>query len=338
MEKSVVCGEYTLSGIFTQDFVISFDDFKISVDTNKVTFKNCVLGQEYNIFKVNEKFEINIIIDPQLLTINIGGFLIFENKRIQKIICDLENIVLENLQPRQPNKKLKMAIGYWGLIRGFKYPNVYESHKENLYKLLDKAGIEYDIYVATYDKDYDEEPFKHIQNVKEKFIDNDEKIQKEIKNNPLPFELPFSEESTFNLIKCWKSQDYLKQILQKKEREYDLFLTMDIAQCITSPLMDFTKLDLNTIYLSSFLKSGGLHVRFCLSNMRTTLFYLDKYTYLKQHPDCQKITPYILRVWNNKGTLHPEVFCKTMIGRFKLNQSPLPLARTRTNGFMGPDC
>ena len=42
----------------------------------------------------------------------------------------------------------KCCIIYWGLVRGFRYDWVYDTHRTKIYNYLDENNIDYDIYIV----------------------------------------------------------------------------------------------------------------------------------------------------------------------------------------------
>jgi hypothetical protein len=177
---------------------------------------------------------------------------------------------------------MKALICYWGLVRGFKYTQTIESHKNNIWDVLIEQDIPYDVMLHTYNKEFDFNIF-NINNLKYHVIEDDHiihtRVLSKIKNIHLP--VYFTEEHKTGLFKCWYSQQHLHDHIVPIKNEYDLIITLDIAQYFVTPIPNNIKyLDLNKMYLTDIEHFNGYNPRFCMSNVDNILFYLNKFNYV----------------------------------------------------------
>lgn len=162
---------------------------------------------------------------------------------------------------------------YWGLIRGFKYDYVYESHKKKIYNYLEKNDINYDIYIVTNETDYDDTQIKKLDNVKNIIILNTRDINKsELYNNMLKnfnFHSHFIDESKVFLAYCYYNRKYIMNIIPDN---YDFYISLDIQHYIEN----FEFLDLlnkDNAVLSNYHKQLGVNPRVFISNYKFTKIY-----------------------------------------------------------------
>jgi hypothetical protein len=191
----------------------------------------------------------------------------------------------------------KALICYWGLVRGFKYPQALESHRKHIWKVLEAQGFEYDVLVHTYNKEFDTNLF-NVPNIRYLLIEDDAYITQRILPRIRNVHLPpyFEDEHKTGLFKCWHSQRQLREQLKKIKDDYDVVITLDIAQYFVSPIPDnLDDLDMTKVYLSDFEKFKGYNPRFCMSNPKNVMFYLNKFDYVLN--DEEKIP---------KGMIDPE--------------------------------
>jgi hypothetical protein len=182
---------------------------------------------------------------------------------------------------------MKALICYWGLIRGFKYKGTFESHKKYIWNVLKEQDIEFDVMLHTYNKEFDFQVF-NIENLKYFVIEDDniitERILPKIRNVHMP--KYFHEQHRRGLFKCWYSQQHLHNHILPIKHEYDIIITLDIAQYIVSPIPNNIKfLDMSYTYLTNFETFDGYNPRFCMSNVDNVLFYLNKFNYVLRDED-----------------------------------------------------
>jgi hypothetical protein len=178
----------------------------------------------------------------------------------------------------------KALICYWGLIRGFKYPDTIQSHKTHIWDVLTKQGYAVDVFVHTYNKQFDLQTM-NIENIKYIAIEDDKFIEQKLAPRMKNVHMPvyFTEEHRMGLFKCWYSQQHLAEKIKKCHKEYDVVITLDIAQLfVTSLPSDLCKMDMNVLYTSDFEKFTGYNPRFCMSSADNIIFYLSKLDYVLQ--------------------------------------------------------
>jgi len=169
----------------------------------------------------------------------------------------------------------RFSIIYNGLIRGFKYDDVIQTHCDKLWCPLEKAGIKYDIFLVTNKAEYDTEAVKKIPNLKKVLILD----VAEIKASDM-----FRRVSQALSFGCWKCrqpsafQNYVVSILNKAwfiqqiDDTYDRYLSMDIAQSIDR-LEPSMLLSLEGIYSPGWGCNLGHNDRLLIGDYRTTCMY-----------------------------------------------------------------
>jgi len=209
---------------------------------------------------------------------------------------------------------MKIAILYYGLIRGFKYQHVLDSHQKYLWNEIESQGHSFDTFISTYDKDYDETNVLKVPNLKKLLIVSDKNTENNLKNMVNLFTCPmnFTEETKMNLLKSWKSQETFISIMQNEE-EYDLYIMTDIAQKMLTPLDLLSSLKTDTLYTPNFSEHTGLNDRMMICNKENMIFICDKLNYLcNQEPKLIMCSRTILRK-NKNCNLHPESAYKLLI-------------------------
>jgi hypothetical protein len=167
----------------------------------------------------------------------------------------------------------KCCIIYWGLIRGFKYDWVYESHNKNIYNYLESNNIDYDIYIVTNNTDYDDTQIKKLNNVKKIIILNLEDIKKlDIYDKLIQnfnFHSHFHPISKAFLAYCYYNR---KCIMEYIPNTYDFYISLDIQHLVEK--FDFLKhLTDNAAILSSYHKQLGVNPRVFIGNYEHTNIY-----------------------------------------------------------------
>lgn len=179
---------------------------------------------------------------------------------------------------------MKALICYWGLVRGFKYRATLDSHKKHIWDVLSKQGIDYDVMLHTYNKEFDFQVV-NIDNLKYIVIEDDAIITKRLMPRIRNIHMPvyFTDEHKYGLFKCWHSQKHLAEKLADVKHEYDIVITLDIAQYFVSSLPeDLKQMDMSKVYLTDFERFDGYNPRFCMSNAENVMFYLSKIDYVLQ--------------------------------------------------------
>jgi hypothetical protein len=252
---------------------------------------------------------------------------------------------------------MKALICYWGLIRGFKYPDTLESHRKCIWNVLKDQGYETDIVMHTYNKEFDFQAF-NIDNLKYFVIEDDPVITNRIIPKIKDINMPvyFSEEHRTGLFKCWHSQQHLHDYVKPIKEQYDIMITLDIAQYFVSPIPNNIKdMDMNTLFLSKFESFEGYNPRFCMSNLENGLFFLNKFNYVLNNsngiPDNMVNPEYRLKYINafmdvfncpleavqGAPNLHPEWQLQTYldkVGGKCVEELPIKFYRIRSNAHL----
>lgn len=252
---------------------------------------------------------------------------------------------------------MKALICYWGLVRGFKYSDTLESHKQHIWNVLKEQDIDFDVMLHTYNKEFDFQVF-NIDKLKYFVVEDDEIITKRLLPKIRNIYMPryFSEEHRKGLFKCWYSQQHLHTHVTPIKTEYDFVITLDIAQHFgTSIPHNLKELDMSYVYLADFEKFEGYNPRFCMSSVDNVLFYLNKFNYVlkdEKHIPENMINPeyqqkYIdeyMKFFNTSReevkeipNIHPEWQLKTyldVVGKKKIKEIPLKFWRIRTNAHL----
>jgi len=139
----------------------------------------------------------------------------------------------------------RFCIIYNGLVRGFKYEDVIQSHRKMVWSPLEAAGVEYDIFFVTNDIEYDDEAVQKIPRLKKKLVLDVEKQKSSEMFIKLSKLLRLRHRVTGLLwqedprgVKSVEFHNYIVSILNKAEiiqhipKGYDRYLSMDIAQSI----------------------------------------------------------------------------------------------------------
>ena len=170
---------------------------------------------------------------------------------------------------------MKIAIGYWGLIRGFKYDFVYESHIKNLIQPLRNSGHDVDIFVETYDKDFDDRIYElnpHSINIlKDK--EYEAMLSEKIDRYRLPDYFP--EHSKMNLFKCLVSR---KELSEKIDDTYDMCYLIDVGQEVLTEVDDPTTMDSGKIYIANQSHCDGYMNRLvggCVNSIKKYGAWID---------------------------------------------------------------
>lgn len=167
----------------------------------------------------------------------------------------------------------KCCLIYWGLVRGFKYDWVYDSHNKNIYNYLESNNIDVDVYIVTNDKDYDDTQIKKINNLKKLVILNLDDINKLDIHDKLikgfNFDSHFVDESKLYLAYCYYNR---KVIMDYIPNTYDFYISLDIQHLVEK--FDFLKyLNPKVGILSNHNKQLGVNPRVFIGNYEHTKIY-----------------------------------------------------------------
>jgi predicted nuclease of predicted toxin-antitoxin system len=179
----------------------------------------------------------------------------------------------------------KCCIVYWGLIRGFKYDWVYDSHNKHIYNYLESNNINFDIYIVTNDKDFDDTQVKKLRNLKKLIILNLDDINKldifDKLVQSFNFDGHFQYESKLYLAYCYYNRKYIMDCIPNT---YDFYISLDIQHLVES--FDFLKhLNDNAAILSNFNNQNGVNPRVFIGNYDQTKIYnnIADYTLIRNY-------------------------------------------------------
>jgi hypothetical protein len=187
---------------------------------------------------------------------------------------------------------MKIAIGFFGITRSLKY--TIDSIKNNIFNILIKNNIEYDVYMHTYnltnyknirtkeninDEDIDNEEYKLLQ---PDFVEID--IQEDIKQKINLFQYrtfndPWNTNynSVDNFILGQYSKQKLTNMIKKQNFNYDyvLFMRPDCLYLESFKIDFFNLVNDNSIIIPNFHLFGSYNFndRFCITNMNTYNIY-----------------------------------------------------------------
>lgn len=238
----------------------------------------------------------------------------------------------------------KVAICFWGLTRSLKY--TLDSIKEKILNELEKAGIEYHIFLHTYqiDESYtntrsgehnqilDNEEYKLLK-PKDYIIENQKEVRSKLnlqqyRTHGDPWSNNF--ETADNFISALYSKFQVTQLVKKSGIIYD-----NIMYC-RPDVKYLTKFDINWLNITqesnifhtpSFHKwRGGLNDRFCLSNYKNSIIYGESFSLLLEY--------------SKNINIHSETFLKNYMKTHNLlNVDVLfNFNRIRCNGREENDC
>ena len=214
----------------------------------------------------------------------------------------------------------KLCIIYWGLVRGFKYEKTYLSHKKNIYDKLENQGIDFDVYIVTNDKDYDDIYIKKIPNIKiiEILKISDIKEDEKYRNSfsKIQYKTPgWCDYYQENITLVNYNKNHIFNLIS---RDYKKYLCMDIAHVID-------KLDINFFDTDNLVPKKnsclGYNPRFLLCNYNTLKIELTKLEF----------------ILNNKNLKfhNPESFLKFLFQKNKIiitQTNNIIINRIRTDG------
>lgn len=233
----------------------------------------------------------------------------------------------------------RVAICYWGLVRGYRFAEVRESHQKNIIDMLHEAGYEVDVYVHTYNKDF-HDSITCVPHLRKIVIESDAAVERELSYITKDILMPhyFSATDKTNLFKCWHSQQRLRAMLQESSETYSMVLTMDVGQRVITPLQNITLLDRKKVYFSPAEQFGGLNPRFCLGKPEDVMHYLNKLAFVTKNP-C--VVPKMIsdrEMYLNydasrpMANMHPETMLPLYMSEYTVEDINFFFYRVRTNG------
>lgn len=168
-------------------------------------------------------------------------------------------------------EKIKtLTILYTGLVRGFKYDFVIESHFKYLYNVLNSRNIKFSVIIYTYNKEFDYNIYK-IPNIKIIVIDNNQKVHNKIKDINLILPGYFQPQHKTNILKSYYCNYKLKNIIKNTDKT-DSYMVFHLGQLILNRIPEIYK---NTCYQSKIGRVGGINNRFFIGDYNSTLIYLN---------------------------------------------------------------
>ena len=235
-----------------------------------------------------------------------------------------------------------VAIGYHGLIRGFRFPEVRKTHEDLLINELKSQGYEVDVYVHTFDKDYDESI--KLVNPKKLVIDNDLETENYVKQYMKPYIFPhyFSKDQRTNYFKDMLTRKKVFEMITAENKSYTWVLMINPGNLIIGAIDDLRPLDATKLYIPDFSHHGGYNGRCAIGSMDTMRIYSSVFDRIVKYQN----PPFYLSnpkqdIFDAKGrvTLHPESSIKihlNMSGIYPLEQGYLlrsfVFERLRTDG------
>lgn len=254
------------------------------------------------------------------------------------IIIFIFYICKSKIEKFKSNKKIKIAICFFGLCRSLNY--TLDSIKNNILLELKNNNIEYDIILHTYNLKYlnlkrsnesyklDTNEWKLLKPDKFK-IDNQDEFDKVYDYNYIK---SFGDawntnyENTINLIRQLNSLKKVWLLCHDKNNKYDcyLFLRPDIKYLnkINIDYVNNIVKNNNLIYTPEWLKSGGLNDRIALCDYNSAKIYSNR---IDNIPNYLSLT---------KKPLHAEKFLKFIINKNDILNKDLKLKghRIRSKG------
>lgn len=211
---------------------------------------------------------------------------------------------------------MKVAIGYHGLIRGFHFEDVRESHKRLLLDALRDQGYSVDVFVHTFDKEFD----KCIYEVNPLRIEisKDTETEAYVSQYMKPYIFPhyFKKEQRVNYFKDMYTRKKCFELIENPE-SYTWILMMNPGQIITSPIDDLRQLDAE-LYLPNFSHTGAYNGRCAIGPPNAMKIYCSMFDWIVEHqnPPLYLSNP-SQDVFNALGrvNLHPESSIQHLLNR-----------------------
>lgn len=233
---------------------------------------------------------------------------------------------------------MKIALAFFGLTRSLSY--TMPSIRKNILNIFIKNGIEYDIFLHTYQlKQYQNqrtnEKVSNINNeeyklLSPKYVQIDDQIQikeklkmAQFRTHPDPWNTNY--QSVDNFILAQYSKTYVTSLIKGSKNTYDyiIYLRPDVEYITPFDLSYFKKVTDHTICIPDF-HHYGLHPfndRFCIANPKTYIQYGNTF-------------PYLLEI-SKKEPLHSETVLGNMLVNYGITFANIPFhfIRVRFNGI-----
>lgn len=229
---------------------------------------------------------------------------------------------------------MKIALCYWGCIRGFKYDFVRESHEKYVVNHLKSPGHSVDIFVETYDKEYD----NSVELLKPEHLNilSSDEYDESLKSDMSRYTMPdyFAPDAKSNLFKCLVSRKNLSMII---DNSYDVCYTLDIGQEIQNNIDDPKNIESKKLYISNQSHNQGYMNRLVSGCVTSTKKFGGWIDYLTKGEVKYSSNQY----QDARGTgvnLHPEVGMKiylNSVGEYPIEDGNLmscQVKRVRVDG------
>lgn len=233
---------------------------------------------------------------------------------------------------------MKIALAFYGLTRSVSY--TMPSIRKNILNILIKSGIEYDIFLHTYQlKQYQNqrtnEMVSNINNeeyklLSPKYLQIDDQVQikeklkmAQFRTHPDPWNTNY--QSVDNFILAQFSKTCVTNLIKESKNNYDyiIYLRPDVEYITPFDISYFKKVTDRTICIPDFHRYGpqSFNDRFCIANPKTYLQYGN-------------IFPYLLEI-SKKESLHSETVLGNMMIKygFAFVYIPFHFIRIRFNGI-----
>lgn len=212
---------------------------------------------------------------------------------------------------------MKIAIGYHGLIRGFRFDDVRESHKTLLIEALRAQGYTVDIFVHTFDKEFDKSIYE-VNPVRIE-IEKDKEVEAYVKKYMKPYIFPhyFKKEHHINYFKDMYTRKKCYELIENPE-SYTWILMMNPGQLITAAIDDLRYLNAEELYLPDFSHTAAYNGRCAIGSPKAMKIYSSMFDWLlaNQNPPLYLSNP-SQDIFDALGrvNLHPESSIKHLLNK-----------------------
>lgn len=216
----------------------------------------------------------------------------------------------------------RVSILYHGLIRGFKFDHVRQSHIDYLYTPLKEYGYVIDFFVHTFDKEFD----TIIESVYPKCmkIESDSDIHQKVLPISKNYVLPsyFDPTIKINYFKDMYTRKRVFEIfsdyVESTKKRYDWIILVNPGQKFVKPLPNIQMLDNSQVYIPNHSHWTGYCSRFVLGGKDSIKVVCSLYDELEKNKD----SPVYMSnkdhdVFNKNGrvNLHPENSVKYILNK-----------------------
>lgn len=187
----------------------------------------------------------------------------------------------------------KIAIQFYGLIRGFRFKKTRDMIYKNIIQELQNQGFEIHIFIYTYDIEYDDIIYnldKEKFNIKGIIVDSDKKIQNYLENE-------YKLEEKYNFASYWTKQhkygwfkgpcysekkvNEMRNKYQKENNiEYEWIIMTSPQQEPQKPIDDLRKYDNQYMYSPNYAFFGGYYDSFFIGNAEHMDYVSELWDYM----------------------------------------------------------